>query len=188
VQIEFERLVADNPRTSLLGIYTLLEQVPFPERTKLPVPRTLRNHYNELHVPDHSGTWSMADSDADDIPLIVETKAELNRRSGVTDLTFDEAKWLTKLRLATADMPIWPRWRLAWLCRVREARGQPMEDLELFVGYAPWRSSRKATEYQAAVGSGRVPRAPALVYADLETLTYGSLEGLSYAELERLDC
>lgn len=186
VQVEFERLVADNPRTSLMGIYKMLERVPFPEHTKLPVPRTLRNHYRDLHPPDHSGTWQMSDSDAEDIPVITATIAELNRRSGVTNVTFAEAKWLSTLRVQTADLKIWPRWRLAWLCRIREAGGAPMEDLVLFVGYAPWRSSEAAAEYQAAITSGRVPQAPALVYADIETLTYSTLAGMTYAELSEL--
>lgn len=186
VQNAFERLVADYKATSLMGIVQMLEHEPEVAGKPLPAVRTLRRHYKELHAPDHSGPWRMSDSDADDVPLIVSTIAALNQRSGVTSITFDEAKWLSRLRVQTADMPLWPRWRLAWLCRLREARGEPMEDLTLFVGYAPWRSKEAADEYRAAITGGLVPRAPALVYADLETMTHADLETMTYGDLEGL--
>ena len=75
----------------------------------------------------------------------------------VTEISSRQASYVAAVRSAAPDCEPWVAFRLAQIYALREARSEPMKDLDLFVALAPWRSQRAMESYRDLVRAGRVP-------------------------------
>jgi hypothetical protein len=180
VQERLEELVDTHPRWPKMQIVLRLEN---DEKLNGLLPKsdkTLQRAIDDLLVKDESGSWSPIDSLPEDAADLLEMLAALHEWTDYTvrELTFDEAKWLSSLRVATDGLDHRARWRITMQQRRRRARHASTADLDLYLGYKPWRSADHAARYQRALAHDPVLHPPGWLFADLEGTTYQELERL----------
>jgi hypothetical protein len=134
------------------------EHLPRP----LPVLRTIQRIVKERQ-PGDSDPWFLDKSlEVDPVSAIdVLTQVIITTGGKVMALSGDEAKWITRLRDLSPDLPSWATYRLARLYITRRAeKAATGFDLDAFLAFAPWRNPQQAINYRDAIKAGRIAPPP----------------------------
>ena len=126
----------------------------FGERDKFPNKRSIERLVKEFRYADESPPWTVEDSDPEDAKLILEWLASFNGFG--KGLKKVEAFWHLKIQRIAPDLS-WARAGvLANLYRIRTAKEASTEELDAYLGFAPWRGAEALERYKQMVGAGRV--------------------------------
>jgi len=116
--------------------------------------RTVERMAKEYRAPDESPPWTVEDSDPQDAKLILEWLASFNGFG--KGLTKVEAFWHLKIQRIAPDLSFVRAGILANLYRIRTAKEASTEELDAYLGFAPWRGAEALERYKEMVGAGRV--------------------------------
>ena len=123
-------------------------------KEKMPTQRTIERFVKEYRDTDKSQPWTVEDSDPQDAKLILEWLASFNGFG--KGLTKDEAFWHLKIQRIAPDLSFVRAGILANLYRIRTAKEASTEELDAYLGFAPWRGAEALERYKQMVGAGRV--------------------------------
>ena len=126
----------------------------FGERDKFPNKRSIERLVKELRYADESPPWTVEDSDPEDAKLILEWLASFNGFG--KGLKKVEAFWHLKIQRIAPDLSWVRAGVLANLYRIRTAKEASTEELDAYLGFAPWRGAEALERYKEMVGAGRV--------------------------------
>ena len=126
----------------------------FGERETFPNKRSIERLVKEFRYADESPPWTVEDSDPEDAKLILEWLASFNGFG--RGLTKAEAFWHLKLQRIAPDLSFVRAGILANLYRIRTAKEASTEELDAYLGFAPWRGAEALERYKQMVGAGRV--------------------------------
>ena len=126
----------------------------FGERDKFPIKRTIERLVKEYRATDKSQPWTVEESDPQDAKLILEWLASFNGFG--RGITKAEAFWHLKLQRIAPDLSFVRAGILANLYRIRVAKEASTEELDSYLGFAPWRGAEALERYKQMVGAGRV--------------------------------
>ena len=126
----------------------------FGERDKFPNKRSIERLVKEFRYADESPPWTVEDSDPEDAKLILEWLASFNGFS--KGLTKVEAFWHLKIQRIAPDLSFVRAGILANLYRIRTAKEASTEELDAYLGFAPWRGAKALERYKEMVGAGWV--------------------------------
>ena len=126
----------------------------FGERDKFPNQRTIERFVKEFRATDKSQPWTVEDSDPQDAKLILEWLASFNGFG--KGLKKVEAFWHLKIQRIAPDLSWVRAGVLANLYRIRTAKEASTEELDAYLGFAPWRGAEALERYKQMVGAGRV--------------------------------
>ena len=116
--------------------------------------RTVERMAKEYRAPDESPPWTVEDSDPQDAKLILEWLASFNGFG--KGLKKVEAFWHLKIQRIAPDLSWVRAGVLANLYRIRTAKEASTEELDAYLGFAPWRGAEALERYKQMVGAGRV--------------------------------
>ena len=116
--------------------------------------RTVERMAKEYRASDESPPWTVEDSDPQDAKLILEWLASFNGFS--KGLTKVEAFWYLKIQRIAPDLSFVRAGILANLYRIRTAKEASTEELDAYLGFAPWRGAEALERYKEMVGAGWV--------------------------------
>jgi hypothetical protein len=126
----------------------------FGERDKFPNQRTIERFVKEFRATDKSQPWTVEDSDPQDAKLILEWLASFNGFG--KGLTKVEAFWHLKIQRIAPDLSFVRAGIVANLYRIRAANEASTEELDAYLGFAPWRGAEALERYKEMVGAGWV--------------------------------
>ena len=126
----------------------------FKERKGVPTKRTIERFVKEYRATDKSQPWTVEDSDPEDAKLILEWLASFNGFG--KGLKKAEAFWHLKIQRIAPDLSWVRAGVLANLYRIRTAKEASTEELDAYLGFAPWRGAEALERYKEMVGAGRV--------------------------------
>ena len=126
----------------------------FGERDKFPNKRSIERLVKEFRYADESPPWTVEDSDPEDAKLILEWMASFNGFG--KGLKKVEAFWHLKIQRIAPDLSWVRAGVLANLYRIRTAKEASTEELDAYLGFAPWRGAEALERYKRMVGAGRV--------------------------------
>ena len=126
----------------------------FGERDKFPNKRSIERLVKEFRYADESPPWTVEDSDPEDAKLILEWLASFNGFG--KGLKKVEAFWHLKIQRIAPDLSFVRAGILANLYRIRVAKEASTEELDAYLGFAPWRGAEALERYKEMVGAGRV--------------------------------
>ena len=126
----------------------------FGERDKFPNKRSIERLVKEFRYADESPSWTVEDSDPEDAKLILEWLASFNGFG--KGLKKVEAFWHLKIQRIAPDLSWVRAGVLANLYRIRTAKEASTEELDAYLGFAPWRGAEALERYKQMVGAGRV--------------------------------
>ena len=126
----------------------------FGERDKFPNKRSIERLVKEFRYADESPPWTIEDSDPEDAKLILEWLASFNGFG--KGLKKVEAFWHLKIQRIAPDLSFVRAGILANLYRIRTAKEASTEELDAYLGFAPWRGAEALERYKQMVGAGRV--------------------------------
>ena len=126
----------------------------FGERDKFPNKRSIERLVKEFRYADESPPWTVEDSDPEDAKLILEWLASFNGFG--KGLKKVEAFWHLKIQRIAPDLSWVRAGVLANLYRIRTAKEASTEELDAYLGFAPWRGAEALERYKQMVGAGRV--------------------------------
>jgi hypothetical protein len=131
---DIHRMIQTNPRFG--GPYSV------------PALRTVQEHVRRLQVHDTSGTWSLTSVDPTTAGLVLDALATIieSTEGRVHAITNAEAQWVVTIRQARPDVSPWTAFVLARSATRREARGESLDVLTLYLALAPWRGSDETRE------------------------------------------
>jgi hypothetical protein len=133
---------------------------------KSPDIRTIRKIVKEVVSSDTSGRWSIAESESEDIRLVLDVLAGCmeNHSSAIgynNYLTKSQAEWVIKLSKAAPGANARIIATLVHLYMSRAAKGiVDNSDLDAYLAFKPWQSSDSMRLYKRTVSRGLVPEAP----------------------------
>lgn len=132
---------------------------------RLPSDRTIYRIVKEHRPPDTSGRWSPTDDDPQDAALVLDVlQFAIRFTDGFTRwFTNAEADQIARLRGMRPDMPAFEAFLVARLYLIRRACGEPCDDLDAYLVFAPWRNADAWAAYQDAVQRGLVRAVPSVV-------------------------
>lgn len=144
------------------AILRALEEDDKVNKKRLPSVRQVQRIVRQTLPPPTSGSWGIRDSAPEAARLILEAIPDIVQQTkGLVRLPGTaEAAWLARIRSVAPDLAPWPAYVLALVYAQREAAHEPTADLDVFLGYAPWRSVGAAKRYQADRQQGWVPSPP----------------------------
>lgn len=144
------------------AILRALEEDDRVNKARLPSVRQVQRIVRQTLPPPTSGSWGIRDGAPEDARLILEAIPDIVQQTkGLVRLPrAAEAAWLARIRSVAPDLAPWAAYVLALVYAQREAAHEPTEDLDVFLGYAPWRSVEAAKRYQADRKQGWVPNPP----------------------------
>ena len=116
--------------------------------------RTVERMAKEYRAPDESPPWTVEDSDPQDAKLILEWLASFNGFG--KGLKKVEAFWHLKIQRIAPDLSWVRAGVLANLYRIRTAKEASTEELDAYLGFAPWRGAEALERYKEMVGAGWV--------------------------------
>lgn len=117
--------------------------------------RTIQEHVRRLQVDDTSGAWDLASADPATVSVVLNVLAVVveDTDGRIREVTKAEAQWIVTIHQARADLSSWAIYVLARGATRREARGESLEVLTLYLALAPWRGGDEAWErYFALTG------------------------------------
>ena len=126
----------------------------FGERDKFPNKRSIERLVKEFRYADESPPWTVEDSDPEDAKLILEWLASFNGFG--KGLKKVEAFWHLKIQRIAPDLSWVRAGVLANLYRIRTAKEASTEELDAYLGFAPWRGAEALERYKEMVGAGWV--------------------------------
>ena len=126
----------------------------FGERDKFPNKRSIERLVKEFRYADESPPWTVEDSDPEDAKLILEWLASFNGFG--KGLTKVEAFWHLKIQRIAPDLSFVRAGIVANLYRIRAAKEASTEELDAYLGFAPWRGAEALERYKEMVGAGWV--------------------------------
>ena len=126
----------------------------FGERDKFPNKRSIERLVKEFRYADESPPWTVEDSDPEDAKLILEWLASFNGFG--KGLKKVEAFWHLKIQRIAPDLSWVRAGVLANLYRIRTAKEASTEELDAYLGFAPWRGAEALERYKQMVGAGWV--------------------------------
>ena len=126
----------------------------FGERNKFPNKRSIERLVKEFRYADKSQPWTVEDSYPEDAKLILEWLASFNGFG--RGLTKVEAFWHLKIQRIAPDLSFVCAGILANLYRIRTAKEASTEELDAYLGFAPWRGAESPERYKEMVGAGWV--------------------------------
>ena len=126
----------------------------FGERDKFPNQRTIERFVKEFRATDKSQPWTVEDSDPQDAKLILEWLASFNGFG--KGLTKVQAFWYLHIRRIAPDLSFVRAGIVANLYRIRAAKEASTEELDAYLGVAPWRGAEALERYKEMVGAGWV--------------------------------
>ena len=126
----------------------------FGERNKFPNKRSIERLVKEFRYADESPPWTVEDSDPKDAKLILKWVASFNGFG--KGLTKVEAFWHLKIQRIAPDLSFVCAGILANLYRIRTAKEASTEELDAYLGFAPWRAPEALKRYKQMVGDGLV--------------------------------
>jgi hypothetical protein len=126
----------------------------FGERDEFPNKRSIERLVKEFRYADESPPWTVEDSDPEDAKLILEWLASFNGFG--KGLKKVEAFWHLKIQRIAPDLSWVRAGVLANLYRIRTAKEASTEELDAYLGFAPWRGAEALERYKQMVGAGRV--------------------------------
>ena len=124
----------------------------FGERDKFPNKRSIERLVKEFRYEDESPPWTVEDSDPEDAKLILEWLASFNGFG--KGLKKVEAFWHLKIQRIAPDLSWVRAGILANLYRIRTAKEASTEELDAYLGFAPWRGAEALERYKEMVGAG----------------------------------
>src|SRR5262249_23598131 len=145
---------------------------------RLPTLRTVQRIVSERTPRDNSGPWTLGTADTVHARVVLDVLAAVVDETEGHNASFtqEEAKWGVQVSAVAPDLPPYERWRIARLYMGRASRGEPMDDLDGFLAYAPWRDGEAGWKrYNDAVEAGWVRHVPHFLSSNLE---HGLREGL----------
>jgi len=109
---------------------------------RVPSQKTVQRAVQRWRERDESGRWHLDDYDDDTARLVMPVLAALAGHTGglVSSVSRDEARWIARVREAAPDMPPFFAWQAAVCYQQRAAEKADTEDLDLLLGFAPWKS------------------------------------------------
>ena len=116
--------------------------------------RTVERMAKEYRATDESPPWTVEDSDPEDAKLILEWLASFNGFG--KGLKKVEAFWHLKIQRIAPDLGFVRTAILANLYRIRTAKEASTEELDAYLGFAPWRGAEALERYKEMVGAGWV--------------------------------
>ena len=123
-------------------------------KERAPTQRTIERLVKEYRATDKSQPWTVEDSDPEDAKLILEWLASFNGFG--KGLKKVEAFWHLKIQRIAPDLSWVRAGVLANLYRIRTAKEASTEELDAYLGFAPWRGAEALERYKQMVGAGRV--------------------------------
>ena len=126
----------------------------FGERDKFPNKRSIERLVKEFRYADESPPWTVEDSDPEDAKLILEWLASFNGFG--KGLKKVEAFWHLKIQRIAPDLGSVRTGIVANLYRIRTAKEASTEELDSYLGFAPWRGAEALERYKEMVGAGWV--------------------------------
>jgi hypothetical protein len=121
---------------------------------RMPTQRTIERIVKEYRAMDKSQPWTIEESDPEDARLILEWLASCNGFG--KGLTKAEAFWHLKIQRIAPDLSFGRAGILANLYRIRTAKEASTEELDAYLGFAPWRGAEALERYKKMVGAGWV--------------------------------
>mgnify|MGYP006966873253 CR=1 FL=1 len=123
--------------------------------------RTVERMAKEYRAPDESPPWTVEDSDPEDAKLILAWLANIIEGGFVVyrqdrRLTKAEAFWYLQIRRIAPDLSFVRAGIVANLYRIRAAKEASTEELDAYLGFAPWRGAEALERYKEMVGAGWV--------------------------------
>lgn len=145
-------------RRSAKQIYDQLSEDEDIDPDDLPTLRTVERIVNDVRPRDTSAPWSLADSDADNVPAVLETLAAVIEftEGRVTHLTRAQATWIARIRRAAPDLALWRVYLVAMMYQKEEEKNADASGLDAYLAFAPWRSREDALRYQKAFQAGYI--------------------------------
>ena len=126
----------------------------YKDRKKFPSQRTIERFVKEYRATDKSQPWTVEESDPQDAKLILEWLASFNGFG--KGLTKAEAFWHLHIKRIAPDLSFLRAGILANLYRIRSAKETGTEELDAYLGFAPWRAPEALERYKKMVGDGLV--------------------------------
>ncbi|HEY7030231.1 MAG TPA: hypothetical protein VH482_02840 [Thermomicrobiales bacterium] len=129
---------------------------------RLPTVRTVQSIVREIAPRDGSGEWSPLKADPESAALALDALAAVVESSEgrIRSLTVAEAERISALRTMRPDLPPWDAWFLARTYLAREPHGDPVDDLDAYLAFAPWRDDESFERYLSATDAGWVTSSP----------------------------
>lgn len=156
------------------------------EYKKRPDTRTIQRMISE-RAADESGSWEPEPAAEIDPAAAFPVLSEVVRRTEgrVSHLSRLEARWVSTLLAARANLPPWETYRLARLYIWRRQRGEPTADLDAFLAFAPWQETQ-AEPYISAIIGRLVPTAPTFLLKLIPGLRVVDGEGANFTPVSAL--
>lgn len=131
-------------------------------RARLPSLRTIQRLAKASTPEDPSGQWSVAAASDDELTAVPPVLAAvIEKTEGTrTAITQAEARHISHIAKAAPDLTPWETYFLARLYVKRGEDGDPVDDLDAFVAFAPWRAPENLLRYESAATKGHVIRVP----------------------------
>ncbi len=163
---------------------------------RTPTLRTIQR-YVRASQDDDVETWNVVTASAEEAALVVPVLGYIAWATAgrIKSFSKDEARWVAKvLRIAPDLKPEagsngLPVFLLALDYAERERSGEPTDDLDLFLGIAPWREGVAPDywrhEYERLVGDGLIPAARHGRFLNADAFRYRPTDGYSEGEDEQ---
>ena len=121
---------------------------------KVPSLRTLqRLASRHQHDSETEGRWEITEGEPADLPFLLGLVKMLVRQSGGrrAGLTKPEAEVARAVRRAAPDLDIDLAWAVVEAYVERRRQGQPTDDLDAVLAFAPWRGGQQLLDYFEAI-------------------------------------
>ena len=152
----------------LPGTVKAIAEIEGWKTSKVPSLRTIQRIARQAKPRDQSGDWAIEHSSPEDARTVLSFLAEaiVETDGRVASVTREQADWLVRLRPLGPPTGFGPTLRLVALYQERRSHGRPSDDLDAFLGFAPWSGRLAAIRYFRAVLERHIRPAPLWLIED----------------------
>lgn len=155
---------------------------------RLPHKRTIQRIIADEEPRDTSAPWKLTPTSSASAAFLLSVQADMRMqtRGRVLGFSIETAHWIEAVHRAAPDLDPWRTYRVARAYQARTDQGAATDDLDMWLGFAPWRGNASAVRYAQAAREGWVSPVSFDHFASSVVVAAGSIPDGLIEELRAL--
>jgi hypothetical protein len=135
---------------------------------RVPSERTVQRIVSEFRSRDRSGAWTMEDGTPEEAAAVFTFLAPIihRTRGRVQSLSKAQVSYLVKILAVCTKIPPDMAFFVASQYVNRTAAQEPVDDLDAYLAFQPWRGKENSAAYYRAIDSGWIRPIPSVFIID----------------------